>query len=178
MKNYYTIKCFCLLILLFQSIDTLAYNLRALSLTIHSSKITQNLQLNQQLQILNGAESWMVTNNSINAWEIKHLPSQKSAYLHKSSFKLADLTKGTQVLLKEFGILGFEILNSQFISNNQNSGSILKLDLKQSLTNLNLTQYLIEISSEKSSDLYTLSCPSEISTSCTHLVNSIKKVTH
>jgi len=162
--------------ILFQCINALAYNLRALSLTLDSSKMVRSLQLNQQLQIMNGVGTWRIKSDSSGIWEIEHLPSHKNVYLLQSAFKLSDLTKGTQVLLKEYGILGIEILNSQLISNHHNSSMILKLDLKQSSTHLNLTQYLFEIFNQGEYDLFTLTCPSEISESCRAFVNAITKV--
>jgi len=169
MKNYYANKLISLLIGLVPIHDASAYNSQALSSTLRASPHFNDLYLTEKIKLKGGLRTWAIRNQDSNTWELQHNKTKQSIHLLKTDFKLSDLTQGSQVLLKEFGILGLEILNSSWVHRDSNR-SALRLELRRSSTQQTLIHYLFEIPRAPQTNLYALSCSNDLDQDCKDLV--------
>lgn len=173
MKNYYTSKIFFLLLFFYSGKGTHAYNSNILHTTLKSSTALRDLFLNDAILIKNAATEWHLTNQASHSWEFKHIKTSQSAYLMLSPISLSDVTGGSQVLLKEYGILGLEILSSKWVTVSHTKSRLLKLELKQSSSQSSIYQYLFDTNLIKEKGLHALTCPLSLEQPCLELASSI-----
>jgi hypothetical protein len=143
--------------------------------TLESSPYIQDLYLTQNFKVIGGLKSWSLNLSTPNLWELKHNKTQEVVQILKTRFKLSDLTKGSQVLLKEYGILGFDIVNSEWLRLDNMKSHVLKLKLVKMPSKQSATQYLFEMPNSKMSELLVLTCPNELNGPCQFLIQSLKR---
>jgi hypothetical protein len=173
MKNYYAWKWIFLSIFVFKSFDSFAYSSHVLKSTLEASENIRDLYLSQNFKVRGGLKSWFLSSSTESMWELKHKKTQELVQILKTNFKLSDLKKGPQVLLKEYGILGLDILKSNWLEIKKGDFKVLKLDLQKMSTHQRLIQYLFEL--PNSSELLVLTCPDTLDVSCQFLIHSLKR---
>jgi hypothetical protein len=212
---------FCFMIFLSLSFipsQTTAYTFYTLHSTLQKSSLGDDLFLEPSLVIPKAGKTWTVLEQnpsqtevvkklgpvghgknlepspSFSSWTLKHHKMAEPFYLLKTSFQLKDLTNKSQTLLKEYGVLGFEILSSQWVKDPHLNKKVLKLELKHSKSQELLNQFLFELPSEEKilkkditqdekphqrqrEPLFVLHCPQQNPSLCLYVVQSLTKGT-
>lgn len=135
-------------------------------------------QSNQQLKIGNPLwfkhhnPYWHLIDHRDESWlfGVKSAPTTNFE-LKKTSYHLAQIHQPKSILLKEYGLLGIEIKDSEIImsKNPTRAATILKLNLYNRSTQKDFIHFLIEFKQKET--LYSLNCYPEFEKSCHYLID-------
>lgn len=144
--------------------------------TLHSlarlPELNQRLHISDELRYLAKGSAWQFQSEETNFWKFFHGSAQRAASLQRTTQRLSDLTDGTQFLMKEFHLMGFETLSTQWYSATPHTTRILKVDLKEPRSGNILSQYHFEFKNLRG--LMVLTCPIQISKLCPELISRLE----
>lgn len=137
----------------------------------------QQLKIGEQLWFKQHNPHWRFISQKGESWQfgVKSIPMSEFE-LKKTNYYLAQIHQPKSILLKEYGLLGLEIKESELINSMSLTSplKILKLSLYSKMTQKNFIQFLIEFN--KKDRIYSLNCYPDLEKSCQYLIELIQGV--